>query len=105
MWAEKSVLIESLLPNRTATAAVGETGDRVKLERLERKVRTQKEQQEYNMILQYVATHKISVYIGIPKVVMARVDRSHIESMFYTVTFKLPTFLALLFAARKYFVN
>ena len=71
MWAEKSVLIESLLPNRTATAAVGETEDRVKLERLEREVRTLKEQQEYNMILQYVATHKISVYIGIPKVVMA----------------------------------
>jgi len=72
--------------------------------RFANEVRTQKEQQEYNMMLQYVATHKISVYIGIPKIVMARVDRSHIESMFYTVTFKLPTFLALLFAVRKYFV-
>merc|ERR1712135_175300 len=72
--------------------------------RFANEVRTQKEQQEYNMMLEYVATHKISVYIGIPKVVMVGVDRSHIESMFYTVTFKLPTFLALLFAVRKYFV-
>jgi hypothetical protein len=65
-------------------------------------VRTEKEQQEYNMMLEYVASHKIKVYIGIPKILMVGIDRSHIENLFYLVTFKLPTLMAVLFAVRKY---